>query len=352
MKEGWMANASRKISAKEVIADIRAAKSHEALMEKYHLTQSQLQALFAKLVKNGLIKESELNGSKFNQETATGAVRAYNFPAPHPPGPGDPGLERVGIADDIRSGMDDLSLLQKYDLSPGELEKVKESLPPPGQSPRSPGRTTDTGEENKNLGQPALAARDKPQEAPPIKKRSKYQPDRQDILINTDWGVPERAITAEEAKQSNLTLFEGYWVTKEEKRQLSKEKSGYVSVRRIAIFFAAFFLFTVPYALATGIASDVWILVIIVEGLVGLLAADGIYRYKPRGYDLARLICAVEIIGCIAMIGQLGDQPQQRGALGGIAIVLLIFGYIFVRLQVDTIRRIFGKRVIRSFRLS
>lgn len=123
-------------------------------------------------------------------------------------------------------------------------------------------------------------------------------------------------------------------------------------MRRIAVFFAAFFLFTVPYTLVTGIVSDVWILIVIVEGLVALLAADGLYRYKTRGYDLARLICAVEIIGCIAMIGQLGDQPQHRGALGGIAIVLLIFGYIFFRLKVDTIRRIFGKRVIRSFRLS
>lgn len=347
-----MANASRKISAKEVIADIRAAKSHEALMEKYHLTESQLQALFVKLVKNGLIQESELNGSKFNQEKTRDAVRANDFSAPHPPGLGERGLDRPGIADDIRSGMDGLSLLQKYDLSPSELENVKANLQPSEQSPRTLGRATDTGKRNGNQGQPAPAAPDKPQDAPAVRRRSKYRPDREDILINTDWGVPESVISPEEAKQRNLSLFQGYWVTKEEKRQLRKEKSGYVSVRRIAIFFAAFFLFTVPYALATGIASDVWILVIIVEGLVGLLAADGMYRYKPRGYDLARLICAVEIIGCIAMIGQLGDQPQHRGALGGIAIVLLIFGYIFFRLQADAIRRIFGKRVIRSFRLS
>lgn len=67
-----MARSTRKISAKEVVADIRASASRQALMAKYNLTESQLQSLFARLVTSGLIEESELEGRKAGREASMG----------------------------------------------------------------------------------------------------------------------------------------------------------------------------------------------------------------------------------------------------------------------------------------
>ncbi len=51
----------RKLSAKEVLADIRAGMYDEQLMQKYKLSTASLQSLFGKLLKAGLITRSELD---------------------------------------------------------------------------------------------------------------------------------------------------------------------------------------------------------------------------------------------------------------------------------------------------
>lgn len=51
----------------------------------------------------------------------------------------------------------------------------------------------------------------------------KYQPDRPDILINTDWGIPSDHLSSEAAKSRRLKLFHGRWVTTAEKNQLQDE---------------------------------------------------------------------------------------------------------------------------------
>ena len=59
----------------------------------------------------------------------------------------------------------------------------------------------------------------------------KYQPDRTDLLINTEWGLPHDGLTPEEAKSKKMLLFCDRWVTKEEKKQLKDEQGAYVSIR-------------------------------------------------------------------------------------------------------------------------
>ena len=61
----------------------------------------------------------------------------------------------------------------------------------------------------------------------------KYQPDRPDLLINTDWGIPSDQLSREAAKSSGLKLFHGRWVTKAEKKQLKDEQNAYCSIRII-----------------------------------------------------------------------------------------------------------------------
>lgn len=61
----------------------------------------------------------------------------------------------------------------------------------------------------------------------------KYQPERTDFLINTNWGIPRDGLSTGEAQKKKLLLFQGRWVTKEEKKQLKDERNAYASIRVI-----------------------------------------------------------------------------------------------------------------------
>ncbi len=52
---------NRKLSAKEILADIRAEMTDSDLMEKYQLSEKTLQSVFKKLVDTGIIKQEELD---------------------------------------------------------------------------------------------------------------------------------------------------------------------------------------------------------------------------------------------------------------------------------------------------
>jgi hypothetical protein len=51
----------RKITAREVMQDIRAGKSDQALMQKFHVSAQGLQSLFDKLVRAGVATQRELD---------------------------------------------------------------------------------------------------------------------------------------------------------------------------------------------------------------------------------------------------------------------------------------------------
>jgi hypothetical protein len=61
----------------------------------------------------------------------------------------------------------------------------------------------------------------------------KYQQDRPDLLINTDWVIPSDQLSGEAVKSRGLKLFHGRWVTKAEKNQLKDEQNAYCSIRII-----------------------------------------------------------------------------------------------------------------------
>jgi len=61
----------------------------------------------------------------------------------------------------------------------------------------------------------------------------KFQPERSDFLINTDWGISKEQLSAEDAKTRGMKLFHKRWVIKEEKKRLREEYSTYHSIRII-----------------------------------------------------------------------------------------------------------------------
>ncbi|HEY9721335.1 MAG TPA: hypothetical protein V6D47_04935 [Oscillatoriaceae cyanobacterium] len=55
----------------------------------------------------------------------------------------------------------------------------------------------------------------------------KYQPWRQDFLINRDWGLSLDSISRDEAKARGLVSWKRRWVTPEEKQQVKSEFNVY-----------------------------------------------------------------------------------------------------------------------------
>ena len=125
--------AKRVISAKEVVAEIRAGKDDSSLMAKYKLAPDGLQSLFDKLVTAGFIDIAELEGrlpgclgtvnisldalyADSRSETDGRSEARKGKPS-----------SRIGVqeaARDIRSGMDDSALMQKYRLTSKGLDSL------------------------------------------------------------------------------------------------------------------------------------------------------------------------------------------------------------------------------------
>ncbi len=74
-----MEKQTRKISAKEILADIKAGTDDRALMEKYQLTENRLQNILKKLLDSGVLKQQDLNNRISVPEKSAGV--AWECPA-------------------------------------------------------------------------------------------------------------------------------------------------------------------------------------------------------------------------------------------------------------------------------
>jgi hypothetical protein len=128
--------AKRAIKAKEAVADIRSGMDDAALMEKYHLSAEGLQSLFDKLVTGGFIDLSEIArrlpgflGVVAISESASPLHMGEVTASPRPLKTKSPPLINVQeAARDIRWGIEDSALMEKYRLSPHELGGLFDKL--------------------------------------------------------------------------------------------------------------------------------------------------------------------------------------------------------------------------------
>ncbi len=128
--------AKRSIKAKEAVADIRSGMDDAALMEKYHLSAEGLQSLFDKLVTGGFIDLSEIArrlpgflGVVAISESASPLHMGEVTASPRPLKTKSPPLINVQeAARDIRWGIEDSALMEKYRLSPHELGGLFDKL--------------------------------------------------------------------------------------------------------------------------------------------------------------------------------------------------------------------------------
>ena len=115
----------------------------------------------------------------------------------------------------------------------------------------------------------------------------KFQPERPDFLINTDWGIPKEQLSSEAAKSRGMKLFHKRWVIKEEKNRLREEYSTYHSIRNIGylLIVLSFVVFiSIADILKGGILSSFFT---ILYGLVMLTGGIGLIKYRRFARNIA-----------------------------------------------------------------
>lgn len=105
-------NPKPKIRARDAVNDIRAGMTDAELMEKYELSAKGLQSLLMKLVEVKAVTQTELQQRRaIYQDTL--AIQQ---------------IEAQDIVEDIRSGMPDAELMEKYALSSEGLRRIFQTL--------------------------------------------------------------------------------------------------------------------------------------------------------------------------------------------------------------------------------
>lgn len=370
----------RKIRAKEIIGDIRTGMDDAALIAKYGITHMQLTNLFNKLIEKGLLDKSEL-GERLQTSSAA------------PPGTGVPpskvetpnrnelaSLQAVqrDILNDIRAGMDDLTVMEKYDIAPSALKRIKLQMEQSSldavRNSHSSGNNLNTNKEsldsenhgsreqsafpesqpdnegdrndrvNSLVANQASTAQVKPSTSNASGKwfrnllrrtrGGKYQPDRPDILINTDWGFPEESLSKAEAKQRKLILYKGRWITRAEKRQLKLEKEAYQLIS-ILVVVTALFGFVPGSAL-----GPIQILFI----PIGLVLAYGVSNYLSWARSVMSFISVMAVVLGITMITASSQQPIDPRMQMALVPGVLVGPFALYALWNARARKIFGPR--------
>jgi hypothetical protein len=142
----------RKINAKELVSDLKQGLSEKQIMAKYNVSGDGLKSLLKKLMDAGLLTQDDLRARKQAQarnKAAAGTAQSRpqqvneTPPAAAPPAPPAPAAPQtvdketaLAIAEQIKSGDHDNSIMSRFELTPGKLKAIKAELVELGYLPR------------------------------------------------------------------------------------------------------------------------------------------------------------------------------------------------------------------------
>jgi hypothetical protein len=126
----------KRINAKKALADIRSGMDDAALMKKYKLLPRGLQSLFDKLIIGGFIDLAEME-RRLSRFCGTAVISESDFAPdesnePESPPQADrkspPEIPARKAAREIKSGVNDFALMEKYRLSSKGLQSLFNKL--------------------------------------------------------------------------------------------------------------------------------------------------------------------------------------------------------------------------------
>jgi hypothetical protein len=222
--------AKRKVSAREAVADIRQGMDDPALMKKYNLSTRGLQSLFDKLVAGGYIDLAEIEGRipgflgtvVISESVLAGKHAERETRHQQPDSKPSVVIFAQQAARDIRSGMDDSALMEKYRLSPKGLKSLFDKLISAGAITRldvdrrgMDDHTVDLKEDMLSLGI-ALKPFDRgPTE--PSTSRTTGQPDQSKVSPVAKDSFPPRAASLDKEEEKKKAIeqqvrtFDTFW---------------------------------------------------------------------------------------------------------------------------------------------
>ncbi|MCA1961598.1 MAG: hypothetical protein LDL33_12480 [Desulfomonile sp.] len=173
----------------------------------------------------------------------------------------------------------------------------------------------------------------------------KYQPERTDLLINSEWGIPESDVSRDEARQRGLVLFKGRWVTRDERNELKIQSFAYRCVRVVALLFALA-AGLVAVALFAHISRYASMRTVVILGILlcaCLATAVGLYKFKRWAFHAATLLLVVGTVqGLVStrILGLVIGIVQTLATSGGVLLLIAVLS-LWTMLRKPT-RRIFS----------
>ena len=119
----------RKISAKELVSDIKSGMTDAQLMAKHELTPKALEGLFSKLIQAGVLNAASIRERGVVKKGPTpGVFEGQADPKPAVSDEQRPTELLKTIADEVKSGVHDSEIMRRHELSPGKLKQIKNEL--------------------------------------------------------------------------------------------------------------------------------------------------------------------------------------------------------------------------------
>ncbi len=179
-------------------------------------------------------------------------------------------------------------------------------------------------------------------------KIPRYQPQREDILINSDWGIVPDRLTSEQAAERSLILFRGRYVTEEEAGMLRRQLWTYRLIRLVAVYFLLCFVGCLAGWMRFGFAPTPGIFL---GALTAVLLFVGLWRFNRVAWLFAIVLMAIVfVISILAILSptreHLSTVPYPYFLFGGFGFVALLCLGVLLS---STSREIFASRRRGSF---
>ena len=126
----------QKLSAKEVLKDLRSGMSDAEIMDKYKISEKGLQSLFNKLTGAGVVTQAQINSrSEPTADPTPDPVEPGAEPKKPAKGKIDAALAKA-ILEDKKAGLHENEIMFRHELSPGQFHKIVDKLIEKGHLPR------------------------------------------------------------------------------------------------------------------------------------------------------------------------------------------------------------------------
>lgn len=162
----------------------------------------------------------------------------------------------------------------------------------------------------------------------------KYQLDKPELLINTEWGLPINDVTASEAQARGLVRLNDRWTTPEAKKRLKVEHRVYSWIHLTILLTTIGGVVSTLMGLSAlvtkpGLEARIEAGVTLYFGVFALVVAYQLRRYEPFGRSCAMVLGVLNVIGAVFIFVERGMAPGSGWGVCWHVLWLLAIARLF-----------------------